>query len=179
MGVEISVGALRLCQQNAPGVPLVLATGEALPFGDAGFDLVTCLGSLEHFPSPGLGLREIARILRASGSGLVAVPNRRFIGWRLLRRRGTEQQAVAETLFDRDEWYELMGAAGLEVVRVAKEPWHTKPYRSWGRRLLLRWAWRLIPLRWTYQFAFICRRAVGSASGVQEGQGGAGGAGGA
>ncbi len=158
LGVEIAMTALRLARQHIPGVPLVLAAGEALPFAAETFDVVTCLGSLEHFSDPLAGAREIARILRKEGGvALIVVPNRRFLGWRLLGKSGTEQQEVSELLLDREEWVELLAAAGLQVSRVAKDPWHTKPRRSWVHLLGLYSAWHLIPLRWTYQFAFVCR----------------------
>lgn len=159
-GAEIAMSALRLARQRLSGTPLVLAAGEALPFAADTFDVVTCLGSLEHFSDPSAGAREIARILRREdGLALIAVPNRRFLGWRLLGKSGTEQQEVSELLLDREEWVELLAAAGLQVSRVAKDPWHTKPRRSWIHRLGLYSAWHLIPLRWTYQFAFVCRAA--------------------
>jgi ubiquinone/menaquinone biosynthesis C-methylase UbiE len=159
-GVEISPTALQLARRRVPGVPLVQSAGEALPFTDRFFDRITCLGSLEHFVDPAAGAREIARLLRDDGAALIVVPNRRFVGWLVLGRRGTEQRELSELLLDREEWTSLLEAAGLRVAAVSKEPWHTKPLASRARRLLLRWAWHLIPLRWTYQFAFLCRRAT-------------------
>ena len=160
LGVEIALSALRIARATLPDIPVALAAGEALPFAGASFDAVTCLGSLEHFADPSAGVREIARTLRRNGRSLIVVPNRRFIGWLFLRRRGTEQQEVSELLLDMDEWESLINEEGLEVVNVSKEPWYTKPQPTALRRLALRWSWRLIPLRWTYQFAFLCRRAA-------------------
>ncbi len=160
-GVEISPTALQLARRRAPAVPLVRSAGEALPFTDRSFDTITCLGSLEHFVDPAAGAREIGRLLRDDGAALVVVPNRRFVGWAVVGRRGTEQRELSELLLDREEWTSLLEAAGLRVSSVSKEPWQTKPQPSRARRLLLRWAWRLIPLRWTYQFAFLCRRGNG------------------
>ncbi len=160
-GVEISPTALQLARRRAPGVPLVQSAGEALPFTDRFFDRITCLGSLEHFVDPAAGAREIARLLRDDGAALIVVPNRHFVGWLAVARRGTEQRELSELLLDREGWTSLLEAAGLRVAAVSKDPWHTKPLPSRARRLLLRWAWHLIPLRWTYQFAFLCRRASG------------------
>lgn len=158
-GIEIVDEAIRLARHRLPQAGLLIAAGEALPFADASFDIVTCLGSLEHFADPAAGAREVARVLRPDGTALVVVPNRRFLGWSLTGRAGTEQQAASELLLDLDEWRRFLEGAGLRVVSVAKEPWHTKPFRSRLKRLAVRIAWWVLPLRLTYQFAFVCRRA--------------------
>ena len=41
---------------------------EALPWVDASFDVVYCINALHHFASPERALREIARVLRPSGT---------------------------------------------------------------------------------------------------------------
>lgn len=158
VGVEIVPSAIHLAKQRVPAAALAVAAGEALPFPSRSVDFVTCLGSLEHFAEPEAGAREVARVLRPDGRALIVVPNRRFLVWTLSGRRGTEQQEAAELLLDRDGWAALLAHAGLEVLAAAKEPWHTKPFPSRLKRLSARVAWRVIPLRWTYQFAFLCRR---------------------
>ncbi|HEX7049501.1 MAG TPA: class I SAM-dependent methyltransferase [Longimicrobiales bacterium] len=158
VGVEIVQPALRLARQRIGGGKLAAAAGEALPFADASMDFVACLGSLEHFAQPAAGAQEVARVLRPDGQAMIAVPNRQFLGWLFLRRQGTEQQEVAELLLDRQGWIDLLTAAGLEVVAISKEPWHTKPFPSVLKRIVVRAAWHLIPLRWTYQFVIRCRR---------------------
>ena len=158
-GVEIVPSAIRLARERVPSARLTLADGEALPYADGSMDYVTCLGSLEHFPDPVAGAREVARVLAPTGRALIVVPNRRFVGWSLLGRKGTEQQEVSELLLDREEWTRLLENAELEVVQVTKEPWHTKPFPSRLKRIVATISWRLIPLRWTYQFAFICQGA--------------------
>lgn len=156
MGVEIVERALRLARARTSDVPLLAAEGEALPFADRSFDRVTCIGTLEHFADPAAGIREVARVLRSDGLALIVVPNRRFIGWWARRRPGTEQRNAAELLLDEPGWTALLARNGLKPIRSDKEPWHTKPVASGARRALLRWAHRIIPHRWTYQFALLC-----------------------
>lgn len=158
IGVEIVEPAVRLTRARIPQALLAVAAGEALPFPDASVDRVTCLGTLEHFADPAAGAREVARVLGEDGRALIVVPNRRFLGWLLRRRHGTEQRDVGELLLDREGWEALLSAAGLEVLGAAKEPWHSKPFPSRLKRMLARIAWSVIPLRWTYQFAFVCVR---------------------
>jgi len=157
-GVELAFNAAALARARSPAAGVALASGEALPFRDDAFDLVTCIGSLEHFPDPARGLVEVARVLRPEGVALLAVPNADFIVWRLRGEGGTEQSAVQELLLDLQGWRALVEASGLQVVRAEKEPWHTKP-ASAGTRALRTLARAVIPLRWTYQFNLVCRRA--------------------
>ena len=158
-GVEITERALSLARRTASGAQLVCAAGEALPFPARSFHIVSCIGTLEHFADPSAGAAEVSRVLRPAGRALIVVPNRRFMAWWLQRHRGTEQQEVSELLLGLGEWRDLLRAGGLEVLRVVKEPWHTKPSPSLLRRSAIRFAWRILPLRWTYQFACICRKA--------------------
>lgn len=48
----------------------------ALPFDDAGFDLVVCLGVIPWIDDSAAALREIARVLKPGGSAIVSADNR-------------------------------------------------------------------------------------------------------
>jgi SAM-dependent methyltransferase len=160
VGVDLSPRALRSAAGIAGRAHTLCADGEALPFPDATFDVATALGTLEHFPDPGRGAAEVARVLKPGGTALIVVPNERFLPWKLGGRAGTEQKDNLELLLDLSAWRALLGAAGLAVMEVRKDPWHTKP-ASLPVRGLRRLANGLIPLVWTYQFAFVCRRPAG------------------
>lgn len=155
VGVDLSLRALRSAGDVAPSAHALSASGEALPFPDDAFDIVTALGTLEHFPSPELGAREVARVLRPGGGALIVVPNRRFVGWAIRGRAGTEQRDNLELLLDRAGWRALLTAGGLDVVDVRRDPWHTRP-ASPPMRWLRRLANALTPLGVNYQFAFVC-----------------------
>ncbi len=71
-----AITALRAARYGLP-LPVVAAAGEALPFRDGAFDLVTCLDVLEHAESLEGTLAEIARVL-APGGGAVATATNRF-----------------------------------------------------------------------------------------------------
>jgi SAM-dependent methyltransferase len=157
-GVEIVPEALLLARASQPDAGWVLAAGEDLPFPDETFDAVTCLGTLEHFVDPPGGASEVARVLKPSGRALIVVPNLRFLWWTLTGSPGTEQQDASELLLDRSGWTALLERAGLEVLSVEAEPWYSKPAPAW-KALVRKAIWSLLPLRWTYQLAFLCRRS--------------------
>ena len=164
VGIDLSDEAVRIARLVAPGADLTIGLAEALPFRSATFDYVSCLGSLEHFLDIGAGLREMIRVAKPTARLCIMVPNAAFIGWRLLGHRGTAQQDVKEQLLTLSSWRRLFEEHGLDVLRVVPDRWHavkwrSAPARGSGRRLLtgpvLEAAWRLLPLRWQYQFVFL------------------------
>lgn len=50
-----------------PGVVMLAAAAEALPFGEATFDVVVCSNALDHFNDPATALREVHRVLCPGG----------------------------------------------------------------------------------------------------------------
>jgi SAM-dependent methyltransferase len=60
------------------GSTLLSAVGDVrdLPFGDASFDLIYSMGTIEHFDETERAVEEIARVLKPGGRAIVGVPNR-------------------------------------------------------------------------------------------------------
>jgi len=161
VGIDLSHEAVRLARSVAPDALIAVASGESLPFHSSTFDYVTCLGSLEHFLDMKRGLREMIRVAKPTATLCVMVPNDTFIGWTLRGRKGTAQQDVNEHLLDLSTWRQLFEESGLEILRVTPDRWPAIKWRAMpGRRAwltgpLLEAAWRLLPLRWQYQFVFL------------------------
>lgn len=61
-------------------LPVINGVGEALPFADESFELVTCWDVLEHVQDPERLISEIARVLRPGGRVLITAINR--FAWR-------------------------------------------------------------------------------------------------
>ena len=77
-GVDISEDALAFCRER--GLEKVkLGAGEALPYDDGTFDLVTALDVVEHMDDDLAGLREMRRVLRPGGRVLLFVPTFMFL----------------------------------------------------------------------------------------------------
>lgn len=97
-GLDISSRAVDLCRVRISDGRFDVGHAETLPYGERAFDLVTCLGSLEHFVDQPAAIREMRRVLKPGGRILILVPNSGFLTYRLGLYRGTQQQAVRETI---------------------------------------------------------------------------------
>jgi len=163
-GVDISETALKICKVRLPGAGICASLGEKLPFPGRCFDVITCLGSLEHFLDQEQALQEIRRIARETARIVILVPNAGFLTYRVGLFKGTEQSRVRETIRSIDEWRALFDQAGLAVSEmwadlhvinrdwILRGKWYRIPLRALQAVMLLIW-----PLQWQYQVYFLCR----------------------
>lgn len=90
-------------------VNLVQGTAVPLPFPNNSFDAVTCLESLEFFPSDEEALREMIRVLRPGGTLMVT------------RRRGWEAKTFVGRYRDTQQFELLLQDMGL--ISIDTKPW--------------------------------------------------------
>ena len=77
-GVDVSEDALAFCRER--GLDKVkLGAGEALPYEEGTFDLVTAFDVVEHMDDDLAGLSEMQRVLRPGGRVLLFVPTFMFL----------------------------------------------------------------------------------------------------
>jgi SAM-dependent methyltransferase len=103
------------------GAPLYAAAADvrALPFGDASFDAIYSMGTIEHFDETEQAVREMARVLKPGGCAIVGVPNRHDPFLRPLL--ATLMQAVGlygygyEKSYSRRALREMLERAGFSV----------------------------------------------------------------
>jgi SAM-dependent methyltransferase len=166
-GIDLSARAIDLARARLPGADLREGVAEQLPFEDARFDLVTCLGSLEHFLDQPKALSEMRRVARPGARVLILVPNAGFLTRRVGLSRGTWQADVRETVRSLDEWNRMLHDAGLEPrarwrdLHVLDGRWirSGRPI-TWPLRLLQALVLPLWPMAWQYQVYFDCRVPV-------------------
>lgn len=82
IGLDPSLDSLRRARRRAPGVPLVQASAEALPFRDSSFETVVSGLVLCSVPDAARGLAEIRRVLGPGGSLRALEHVRSTIRWR-------------------------------------------------------------------------------------------------
>ncbi len=73
-GLEPAEASLRLARERGVGEVVAGSLDERLPFADDAFDLATCLDVIEHLDDDRLALRELRRVVAASGRLVVTVP---------------------------------------------------------------------------------------------------------
>ncbi len=164
-GIDISQVAMEHCRAILPQARLRCGAAEELPFEDGGFDVISCLGSLEHFLDPAKALREMARVAKPRARLILLVPNAGFLPRRLGLYAGTEQAALREEARTLAGWDELFASAGLRVMRRWKDlhvlsrswifrgRWYRWPLRAAQAFALLFW-----PLQWQYQVFHLCEK---------------------
>ncbi|HCM42963.1 MAG TPA: hypothetical protein DIS66_06610, partial [Candidatus Omnitrophica bacterium] len=74
-GTDLSDVALQIAVKRCPKVDFQLAAAENLPYPKHVFDVITCLGSLEHFLDITASLKEMARVVKPEGVMVIMVPN--------------------------------------------------------------------------------------------------------
>lgn len=164
-GIDLSQRAIDACIQRMPQGEFHAQPAETLPYADDRFDLVTCLGSLEHFVDPLAALREMVRVGKPEARFVILVPNKDFLTRRLGLFAGTRQVDAKEVVRTLEEWRTLFEQAGLKVEARWKDL-HVLSWRwiSLGRWYLvpLRFAQAIMlavwPLRWQYQVYHLAGR---------------------
>jgi SAM-dependent methyltransferase len=169
-GVDFSAVALKKTLQIVPEAAVAIANGQQLPFGDNSFDVVTNIGSLEHYFDPAEGVREMARVLRPTGVALVLLPNLfgLFGNITYVLRHGEvyDDGQPLQRYATRRSWERLLRDNQLipqDVLRYEREA----PRTLYDLRQLLRRPQRiarllaapLLPLNLSNNFIFICRKA--------------------
>lgn len=162
-GVDLSAKAIAICAERLPQGTFFAQPAETLPFADRTFDVITCLGSLEHFVDPVSSLQEMARVAKADAKIILLVPNKDFLTRKLGLFGGTYQVDAQEVVRTLEAWDKLFAAGGLAVeerwkdLHVLTFSWIKKgkiymwPLRAVQALLLAVW-----PLRWQYQVYHRC-----------------------
>lgn len=166
-GMDISENAIEVCRKDlGNGDQFKTGKAEELPFGDDSFDLVTCLGSLEHFLDPHAALREMIRVSRPGAAFLILVPNAGFLTRKLGLFGGTQQVTVREDVRSLPGWKSLFEGAGLQVeerwkdLHVLSRDWIFRGrFYGWPLRFAQAVLLPVWPLSWQYQVYHLCRVA--------------------
>jgi SAM-dependent methyltransferase len=74
-GIDFSESAVKQASKKFPMCYWQIGDGESLPFASDSFDVITNIGSIEHYQNPGRGIEEISRILKKSGIACIMLPN--------------------------------------------------------------------------------------------------------
>jgi SAM-dependent methyltransferase len=167
VGLDLSEKAVAVCKRALPGGVFCAGVAERLPYADDRFDVVSCLGALEHFLRPELALEEMIRVARRGATFLFLVPNSGFLTRRVGLFQGTHQTDIREEVRSLSEWKELFASAGLTVTKqwrdlhvvswswIKRGAWYEIPLRAAQAAALTLW-----PISWQYQVYHLCKRCA-------------------
>lgn len=135
-GVDFSERAIRFARLITPEIDFQLHQGEALPFAESSFDLVTAIEVLEHVEdrSERLFLHELRRVLTKNGLLILTTPS-----WNLQLARHHFRHYSVERL---TELIEENGFAVL-AVRGQSIPCYGYKRKLRKRMNLFPWLWKL------------------------------------
>ncbi len=174
VGVDFSATALEGAKKQG-AKEILKGEAERLPFRDGTFDIVTNLGSLEHFLDKGKAIGEMARVAKPDGWIMIIVPNGYDLKtiWKVLRTgKGNDQDGQEELAFMAyGDWRGLLESHGLMVESTVKYngfaaiDWYYKrkdPAVITTAEKCVRWFLGaflrpLIPLNLSNYFIFLCK----------------------
>lgn len=156
-GIDISFEAVRATSLSKDYAAVIQANAESLPFADLSFDGATFMGTLEHFVDPFKALRAVNQVLKPGAQICFVVPNSEFFLFKFFGGTGQPHE-VPRTY---EGWGQLLEMEGLKIEEVYRDigpgVFEGGILRGIPRRLVLL-LFNLLPLRYTYQFVFICRK---------------------
>lgn len=166
-GVDISYQAIRRGRRELGLRAISVADGEKLPYPPNSFDIVTNIGSLEHFISLENGLQEMRRVVKENGTVAIYLPNSYYLVdvlWEVGRTGyGPSHSQIIERFATFGEWRDLLEAHGFSVTKAygynfqfprTKKDWKFVTQRP--QRLLKAMTSLFVPFHLSYSFLFIC-----------------------
>lgn len=132
----VEAAARHLAERGATNVRCEVADAEALPYGDAEFDLVTARFAPHHFPDPGRFCNEVARVLRPGGRFVLfdnmAPEDEEFDAFLQRFERWRDPSHVRA--YRPSEWAAMLAAAGLAVENLGPLERKVYPFDDWTAR---------------------------------------------
>lgn len=170
-GLDLSHAALRLGRAQTGVRDVVTGNSQALPYASGSFDVVSNIGSLEHYVDMRAAVREMTRVLKPGGRAFVLVPNTFSLTtniWIAMRqgRTSIDQQPI-QRYAARLEWAALLEEYGLVVEQTIKyeREWprtaaDLRYYLTHPKDLLRVLAAPVIPLNLAFCFVFLARKPL-------------------
>ena len=121
-----------LQKQGVNAVTFVQANAEALPFGDASFDIVTCRIAPHHFTHPEKFVREVARVLKPGGDFLLVdniVPLDAKLAAAMNHIEKVRDPSHVEA-YSLKTWADWLSGVGLELHHLSRF-YRDKDFEAW------------------------------------------------
>lgn len=168
-GLDLSHAALLAGREKTGVSNVVTGNSQMLPYADNSFDVISNIGSLEHYVDIPDAVREMTRVLKPGGRAFVLVPNTFSLTtniWIAMRqgRTSIDQQPI-QRYAARLEWQALIEEYGLIVEKTLKyeREWpRTRTdvvyYLSHPKDLIRMLFSPFVPLNLAFCFVFVARK---------------------
>jgi len=163
-GIDISDKAVAVAREKT-GAEITRASAEKMRYRANSFDVVTCIGSLEHFADPEKALKEMDRVLRSGGVCLLHVPNLMFAGHIYMTLRDGSMPSEGGQHFSEEYrtyqgWKDLIESNDFKIVKC-----DTFNDMSASERVssVIKFLWQnllkyFVPFHLSYAFNFYCKK---------------------
>nr|WP_169308112.1 class I SAM-dependent methyltransferase [Oscillochloris trichoides] len=123
LGIDFSIAAVQKSYSRFhESISALTANAQKLPFANGSFDVVTNIGSLEHYFDPEEAVSEMVRVLRPGGKALVLLPNAYGIFgnvWHVLKHGEVfDDGQPLQRYATRGSWEKLLKSQGLHTHKV-------------------------------------------------------------
>jgi len=118
VGIDLSPSALQRAKSFLREAEFIAADGHHLPFQEGTFDLVTCIGTLEHFSDPRKGAEQMCQSLTNEGTCLVALPNPYFLYTLLCKALRKYRYQPIEHDFSFSNWKRCLEGARFYILQT-------------------------------------------------------------
>jgi SAM-dependent methyltransferase len=115
-GMDLDYPSIYQARQAIKRANLLVGSAESLPFADGEFDLVLSFHMIEHLSHPEKFLSEANRVLQPGGTLVLATPNPRGLGARLMGSRWSSWHPEHISLKDPDTWRGLLNYNGFLIL---------------------------------------------------------------
>jgi ubiquinone/menaquinone biosynthesis C-methylase UbiE len=164
-GIDLSAAAVELSRKNSPSSVIELAAVTKIPFPDHTFDLVTCIGVMEHFTELEQSISEIKRVTKKDTVFCIMVPNSRTLYWKIWQKFSKEHRESNENALSLQEWQALFQRYGFKIQEINRDDWRLQKIvsliginsNSRLYQIVKKFMGKVIPLSHAQQFIFILK----------------------
>ncbi|NQX85334.1 MAG: class I SAM-dependent methyltransferase [Flavobacteriaceae bacterium] len=118
-GIDISPVAIKKAKNLFPNFNLFVANAEKLPFDDAIFDLITCIGSIERMLNKSLVFKEMLRVGKRNCRYCFLVRNSETRSWKFFKDfLGLKNKAGHQDAKTLKQWKDMFSLYGFKVNAI-------------------------------------------------------------
>ena len=163
-GIDISEVAVEKSKKKLPYAHIQVANAEQIPYPDASFDFVTCLGSLERMINLPQVLSEIHRITKPGAKMCFLVRNNFGYTWSIKKMLGIINEDGHQGAKSIESWSKIFNDNGYNVKDVFADQYPIKKREKFTSLGLKKIKYKelskpIIPMKYVHEYIFILEKS--------------------